>query len=224
MGTASRRRRRERVSTSEGRRRASSRSRRAVPCSEEATRLAASTPRRVPLHRDAPLPSTSSTDRIYAFDPWTKVPVILRRRPSHDHDDDDDDDRAPPASRPHPSVVLARGRSQLVGRVLLPRRDPSASPRARSPSCFARVVDDRDAYLALEVTPYVVGGVAFLVASCLLVFTSYHARYGEPGRAARRRVATRHARAGHVGREWQLRAAVGEHARGGRGRTRRGRR
>ena len=49
-----------------------------------------------PLHRDAPLPSTSSTDRIYAFDPWTKVPVILRRRPSHDHDDDDDDDRARP--------------------------------------------------------------------------------------------------------------------------------
>ena len=162
-----------------------------------------------PLHRDAPLPSTSSTDRIYAFDPWTKVPVILRRRPSHDHDDDDDDDRARP-----PRVLVLRwcwlpedpswwvAFCYLVGSV--------GFATGALASCFERVVDSPHAYLALEVTPYVLGGCTFLAASVLLVFTSYAARYGEPGRADRRRVATRHAFLGHAGREWQLRAAVGE--------------
>jgi hypothetical protein len=42
-------------------------------------------------------------------------------------------------------------------------------------------------YLIYEVMPYVIGGSAFLAASVLLVFTSYHARYGEPGRADRKR-------------------------------------
>ena len=162
-----------------------------------------------PLHRDAPLPSTSSTDRIYAFDPWTKVPVILRRRPSHDHDDDDDDRARPPRVLTLRWCWLLDDPSWWVAFCYLVGSVGFAVGALAS--CFARVVDDRDAYLALEVTPYVVGGVAFLVASCLLVFTSYHARYGEPGRAARRRVARRHAFLGHVGREWQLRAAVGEH-------------
>mmetsp|Transcript_9048 Transcript_9048/g.36535 ORF Transcript_9048/g.36535 Transcript_9048/m.36535 type:complete len:486 (-) Transcript_9048:25-1482(-) len=159
-----------------------------------------------PFHRDAPLPSTSSSDRIYAFDPWTKVPVILRRRPS---DDDDDDDRARP-----PRVLTLRwcwladdpswwvAFCYLVGSVGF-----AAGALA---SCFARVAASPRLYLALEVTPYVAGGCAFLVASCLLVWTSYNARYGEPGRADRRRVARRHAFLGHVGDEWQLRAAVGE--------------
>ena len=56
--------------------------------------------------------------------------------------------------------------------------------------------------------PYVVGGVHFLVASVLLVYTSYDARYGEPGRADRRRVARKHPFLGRE--EWTLRAAVGE--------------
>ena len=85
-----------------------------------------------PLHRDAPLPSTSSTDRIYAFDPWTKVPVILRRRPSHDHDDDDDDDRARP-----PRVLSSGGagyrKIPAGGSRSATSSGPSASPRARSP-------------------------------------------------------------------------------------------
>ncbi len=161
-----------------------------------------------PLHRDAPLPSTSSTDRIYAFDPWTKVPVILRRRPSHDHDDDDDDRARPPRVLTLRWCWLLEDPSWWVAFCYLVGSVGFATGALAS--CFARVVDDRDAYLALEVTPYVVGGVAFLVASCLLVFTSYNARYGEPGRADRRRVARRHAFLGHVGHEWQLRAAVGE--------------
>jgi hypothetical protein len=53
-----------------------------------------------------------------------------------------------------------------------------------------------------------VGGLNFLIATLLLVYTSYEARYGEPGRADRRRVARKHPFLGAEG--WTLRAAVGE--------------
>ena len=55
--------------------------------------------------------------------------------------------------------------------------------------------------------PYSPGGLNFLIATVLLVYTSYEARYGEPGRADRRRVARKHP---FLGAEtWTLRAAVG---------------
>lgn len=59
-------------------------------------------------------------------------------------------------------------------------------------SCLRRIVDTPRYYLYLEVAPYVVGGLNFLIATLLLVYTSYEARYGEPGRADRRRVARKH--------------------------------
>lgn len=137
-----------------------------------------------PFHRDAPLPSTSSADRIYAFDPWTKVPVILRARP-HDHADDD--------ATPWRKVFTRRLRWCWL------LDDPSwwvafcyllgslGFATGAFASCVARITSTPRMYLIYEVMPYVIGGSAFLAASVLLVFTSYHARYGEPGRADRKR-------------------------------------
>ena len=60
-------------------------------------------------------------------------------------------------------------------------------------SCLNAVAGSRRRYFVFEVAPYTCGGLAFLIATALLVYTSWTARYGEPGRAERRRVAKRHA-------------------------------
>ena len=157
------------------------------------------------LFRDQPLVGARPRAR-YAFDPWTKVPVVIH---------------PPPPTPAELAALRARPWHERVGlRWCWRLEDPSwwvafcylvgsvGFAVGGFASCVRVVVDAPTLFLRWEVMPYVVGGVHFLVASVLLVYTSYDARYGEPGRADRRRVARKHPFLGRE--EWTLRAAVGE--------------
>ena len=178
------------------------------------------------LFRDAPLvmPSSSHHRARYAFDPWTKVPVLIE---------------PPPPSREAIEAFLARPWYLRVPRVRWCWRfhDPSwwvafcyllgsiGFATGGFSSCLRSVVDAPRRYAWLEVVPYALGGTNFLIATCTLVYTSWEARYGEPGRADRKKVAMKRrflggrrrrglrygeAASGASSVDWTLRAAVGE--------------
>jgi len=157
------------------------------------------------LFRASPLAPSGRRERVYAFDPWTKVAVVLRPSAAE----------TASLSRPRwcwrprdPSWWVAW--CFLIGSIGFAVGGFASSTR--------RVAEDPRLYFRLEVMPYMIGGLHFLAGSCLLLYTSWKARYGEPGRADRKRVARKHRFMNARGRGgatrdddfWTLRAAVGE--------------
>ena len=147
----------------------------------------------------------------YAFDPWTKLPVRIE---SFDPSRADSE----PRGRLTTGVGIDEGTTRYTGvravaRLIIRNRIKwcwhVASPSwwvaffyllgsvgfaaGGFASCLNAVAGSRRRYFVFEVAPYTCGGLAFLIATALLVYTSWTARYGEPGRAERRRVAKRHA-------------------------------
>lgn len=157
------------------------------------------------IFRRAPLPMTPPRARVYAFDPWTKVAVVIRPTPSAE---ELEAWRRKPWWARHRLRWCWRPRDASWWVALCYLVGSVGFATGGLASCLRCVVDVPRWYLSLEVMPYVVGGVHFLVATALLVYTSYEARYGEPGRADRRRVARKHPFLG--AESWTLRAAVGE--------------
>ena len=124
----------------------------------------------------------------YAFDPWTKLPVFVEAEETTPLDAETPRRRRRFRLRwcwhvASPSWWVAF--FYLLGSVGF-----AAGGLA---SCLNAVVSVHRRYFELEVVPYASGGAAFLVATTLLVYTSWTARYGEPGRAERKRVAKKHA-------------------------------
>ena len=143
----------------------------------------------------------------YAFDPWTKLPVRIECV----------DRTADSEPRGTTTGVVGVGVGptgvRAIARLIIRNRIKwcwhVASPSwwvaffyllgsvgfaaGGFASCLNAVAGSRRRYFVFEVAPYTCGGLAFLIATALLVYTSWTARYGEPGRAERRRVAKRHA-------------------------------
>ena len=144
----------------------------------------------------------------YAFDPWTKLPVRIECF-------DRTADSEPRGTTtgvgigvgPTPTGVRAIARLIIRNRIKWCWHVASPSwwvaffyllgsvgfAAGGFASCLNAVAGSRRRYFVFEVAPYTCGGIAFLIATALLVYTSWTARYGEPGRAERRRVAKRHA-------------------------------
>ena len=126
----------------------------------------------------------------YAFDPWTKLPVRIEAEDAPD---------ATRRRRPRGRLEISRLKwcwhvaspSWWVAFFYLLGSVGFAAGGAAS--CLNAVVAVRKRYFEFEVVPYTCGGLAFLLGTALLVYTSWNARYGEPGRAERKRVAKQHA-------------------------------
>ena len=148
-------------------------------------------PRNDLLFRRAPLLGRghSQTQRgaQFAFDPWTKLPVRVVNQRS----EDDDAGTSPREFWRLKWCWRVRSASWWVALCYLLGSIGFAVGGLAS--CFSFVVRSKSLYFHWQVLPYTAGGISFLVATLLLVFTSYSARYGEPGRADRKAVARRHA-------------------------------
>ena len=143
----------------------------------------------------------------YAFDPWTKLPVRIECV------DRTADSEARGTTTGVVGVGVGPTGVRAIARLIIRNRIKwcwhVASPSwwvaffyllgsvgfaaGGFASCLNAVAGSRRRYFVFEVAPYTCGGLAFLIATALLVYTSWTARYGEPGRAERRRVAKRHA-------------------------------
>ena len=149
------------------------------------------------LFREAPLignnSSASHSRRAqFAFDPWTKLPVRVISLESTDVDGD---------TQQAVNRYCKYLRFKWCWRVQSPSWwvafcylvGSAGFALGGLASCFREIISNKTNYFHLEVLPYMVGGMSFLVATVLLLYTSWTARYGEPGRAHRRAVAMRHA-------------------------------
>ena len=127
----------------------------------------------------------------YAFDPWTKLPVRIEA----------EETTLLPSDAETPLFRRRRFFLRWCWHVASPSWWVAFFYLLGSvgfavgglASCLNAVVSVNRRYFELEVVPYASGGAAFLVATTLLVYTSWTARYGEPGRAERKRVAKKHA-------------------------------
>ena len=127
----------------------------------------------------------------YAFDPWTKLPVRIEA----------EETTLLPSDAETPLFRRRRFFLRWCWHVASPSWWVAFFYLLGSvgfavgglASCLNAVVSVHRRYFELEVVPYASGGAAFLVATTLLVYTSWTARYGEPGRAERKRVAKKHA-------------------------------
>ena len=136
-------------------------------------------------------PHASRGRARYAFDPWTKLPVRVEAEEALLPDFE-------PGRRLRGTRIprlkwcwhVASPSWWVAFFYLLGSVGFAAGGAA---SCLTAVAAARERYFVFEVVPYALGGVAFLFATALLVYTSWTARYGEPGRAERKRVAKQHA-------------------------------